>query len=636
MAMASTDSSLSAKMDLTSCSICFETFKTPKYFPCLHSFCEGCIKTYITTTFVQKKGGIHCPLCRLFVPKSKDVSIEEWSTKLPTNHILLSLIDIKESKSDKKLCTACARENESESACSWCVNCSESLCKVCDRSHRRNKFTSSHTLVELATSETCEMQLHHADIPCTEHPDKKVEAFCTDHNVVCCMTCVMLKHRKCENVGCVEDASDQKKKSSEVQEFTKDLQNLKKSLDEMVNDRSENLQHFDKDIQNIKDEIDRLFTRISSHLNRLKSDMLSEISQIEKEIRPEIVYKRDEIKCKMSTIENDIALFQTNMKYAPPARFLQAIEKLMEQKLILEKFVKDQNQEIKDVEITFEANKKILEIEKDIGLLGKINLRRSEKDDLPQSTYTFIDMSSAIPILSSVVDIQSLVTGIAVLDTGHVVLSDHSAKTLKLRDQHCTTVLSSLSLPGWPYGIKMTSDTEGAVAVLGHGLVIFNIQNNQITKIKEIRTNVNVDFVYYRDRYVIGYGQNIAVYDSSLSKIRDISVNNAVNFMALRDDNSLCYTSGRNVYCITMDGTPVFTYSHDRLRNPYGTKVYKSRHIFVCCYSFKNVHQLSHDGKLQRIIFDNIPSFPYCISFNTLVDRAVVGCNNKIALYDLK
>ncbi|KAK3087599.1 hypothetical protein FSP39_008106 [Pinctada imbricata] len=632
---ASTDISLSAKVDLTTCSICFETFKTPKYFPCLHSFCEGCIKTYITTTFEQTKGGIHCPLCLLFVPKSKDVSIEEWSTKLPTNHILVSLIDMEESKSDKKICTACARENETESACSWCVNCSETLCKVCDHSHRRNKFTSSHTLVELVTSETCEMQLHHADIPCTEHPDKKIEAYCTDHSAVCCMTCVMLQHRKCENVRYVEDASDQKKKSPEVQEFTKDLQNLKKSLDEMVNDRSEKSQHFEKEIQNIKDEIDRLFTRISSHLNRLKSDKLSETSQIEKEVRPEIEDKREKIKCKMSTIENDLDLFQTNMKYTPHAQFLQAMVKLLEQKLILEKIVKDQNQEIKDVEITFEANKKVLEIEKDIGLFGKINLRRSGNDDLPESTHTYIDMSSFVPTLTSVVDIRTSVTGIAILDTGHVVLSYHSANTLQLRDQHCTTVLSSLSLSKHPWGIKMTSDTEGAVAVNGYGLVIFSIQSNQITKIKEIRTNLD-DFVYHRDRYYIVYVKNITVYDSSLNKVCDISVNYRVHFMALRDDNSLCYTSGHQIHCITMDGTPVFTYSHDILESPRGITVYQSRHIFVCDYNSKNVHQLSYNGKLQRIIFDNLPSSPYCISINTRGERAVVGCNKKICLYDLK
>ncbi|KAK3088445.1 hypothetical protein FSP39_019303 [Pinctada imbricata] len=445
----------------------------------------------------------------------------------------------------------------------------------------------------------------------------------------------MLKHRKCETVGSIEDASEQKKKSREVQEFTQDLQNLNKSLDAMVKDRTENLENFDKNIQNIKSEIDRLFTCISTHLNRLKSDLLSEISQIEKEVRPEIEDKRDEIQCKISTIENDLALFQTNMKYAPPAHFLQAMEKLREQKLILEKFVEDQSKEIKDVEVTFEANEKYLEIEKEICLLGKVNLRKSRKDDLPQPTDTFINMSSAVPTLSSVVDIQTSVTGIAVLDTGHVVMSDNSGWTLQLRDQHCKTVLSSLSLPGWPYGIKMTSDTDGAVVVRGHGLIIFNIQNNRITKINDIRTNGN-DFVYHRDRYYIGCDKNIIVYDSSLHKVRDISLNNDVYYMALRDDNSLCYTDGGKVYCITMDGTPMFTYSHGRFNNLQGITVYQSRYIFVCCYFSNNIPQLSHDGKLQRIIFEDLPSYPHSINFNTRGDRVVVGCYNKIALYNMK
>ncbi|KAK3088655.1 hypothetical protein FSP39_021998 [Pinctada imbricata] len=635
---ASTDSSISSKEDITTCTICFETFQTPKYFPCLHSFCEGCIKTYITTTFEQTKGGIHCPLCRLFLSKPENVSIEEWSVKLPTNHMLVSLMDVNESKSGQKLklCTACVREKETESACSWCVNCSESLCYACHRAHRRNKFTSSHKLVGIENYESTELPLHHEDIPCTEHPDKKVGAYCTDHSVVCCMTCVMLKHRKCENVGSIEDASEQMKKSREVEEFTKDLNSLQKTLDAMVNDRAENLQKFDKDIKDKRTEIEELFKHTFIHLKRLKSDMLSEISQIEKEVRPEIVDKCDEIKCTISAIQNDLALFQTNMKYAPPAQFLQAMEKLVEQKLILEKFVEDQSNEIKYVEVPFQKNQKCLEIVKYICSIIKINLRKSRKGELPQSTDTFTDITSAVPYLSSMVSVQSYVVGISVLDTGHVVVSDNSGKTLQLRDQHCKTVLSSLSLPGYPQGIKMISDTEGIVAVYGHGLINFNIQNNHITKLKEMRTELNDDFVYHIDKYYVGCGKNIAVYHNSHRKLGDISLNNNVYYMALRDDNSLCYTSEQKVHCVTMGGIPVFTYSHDRLKNPQGITVYQSKHIFVCCFDFKNVHQLRHDGKLHRILLDNLPAYPRCISFSTRGDRAVVGCDNKIAIYDMK
>ncbi|KAK3083095.1 hypothetical protein FSP39_013840 [Pinctada imbricata] len=784
------------KVDLTTCSICFETFKTPKYFPCLHSFCEGCIKTYITTTFVQTKGGVNCPVCRMYVLKPEDISIDDWSSKLPTNHILVSLIDTNELKSGQKLCAACSRENESESATSWCINCGEALCKSCERYHRRNKFLSNHKVVDIENYGTTELPYNHKDIQCTEHPDKNVEAYCSDHSAICCMTCVMLKHRKCDNVGSIQDAAEEMKKSKEVKSFKDDLMELKKTLDALVectmdnlqnfdkdikkmkldsksgqklcipcsrenetesasswcincgealcklceryhrkqkssithklidignyettdlkcnyvdipctehpdkiveaycrdhsaiccmtcaflkhrncknvgsiHDVAEemktsrevenfsdvlqdvqntldamlqytsgNLQEFDKDIEKMKVDVDTLFTKLSNHLSQLKSDILSEISKLEKEVRPAIEDKHDEIKCKISTIENDLALFQTNMKYAPPAQFLQAMEKLMEQRSILEQFVNEESQKLKEIRVTFDASEKLLEIEKDIKAFGEVNIRRTSRTDMLRSTDKQVDMSSVVPTLSSDIYTQYAVTGISVLENGLVLLSTYGSQTIELRDHQCSSVLSSSLLPGHPWGIKMTSDTEGAVAIERRGLIIFNIQNNQITKIKEIRTNVNRDFVYHQGKYYIGCDKNIAVYDSNHHKVRDISVDNNVGYMAVRDGTFLCYTvwGGRELYCITMDGTPVFTYTHDKLRYTSDVTVDHAGYIYVCGYRSKNVHQRSHDGKLQRIIFNNLSLGPNCVSFNKHGDKAVIGCDGKVLSYDIK
>ncbi|KAK3083192.1 hypothetical protein FSP39_016446 [Pinctada imbricata] len=632
----STDNS--ANLDLTTCSICFETFKTPKYFPCLHSFCEGCIKTYITTTFVQTKGGVNCPVCRMHVSKPQGVRIEEWSSELPTNHILVSLIDMNESKLGQKLCMPCSRENETESASSWCINCGEALCKLCERYHRKQKSSITHKLIDIGNYETTDLQRNYVDIPCTEHPDKNVEAYCRDHSAICCMTCAFLKHRNCKNVGSIHDAAEEMKKSREVEDFSDALQGFKNTLDAKLQYTLDNLHEFDKDIEKMKVDVDTLFIKLSNHLSQLKSDILSKISKIEKEVRPEIEDKHDEIKCKISTIQNDLALFQTNMEYAPPAQFLQAMEKLMEQRSILEQFVNEESQKLKEIRVTFDANEKLLEIEKAIKVFGEVDIRRTNRTDMVRSTGKQVDMSSVVPNLSSEVIVQFAATGIAVLENSQLLLSNCGGKSIELCDHQCSSVLSSLSLPGYPCGIKMTSDTEGAVAVLGHGLIIFNIKNNQITKIKEIRTNVNRDFVYHQGKYYVGCNKNIAVYDSNHRKVRDISVDNNVDYMAVRDDTSMCYTvfGGRKLYCITMDGTPVFTYSHDKLQYTRGVTVDHAGYIYVCGYWSNNVHQLSHDGKLQRIIFDNLPPWPRCVSFNKHGDKAVIGCDGKVLSYDIK
>ncbi|KAK3108265.1 hypothetical protein FSP39_004430 [Pinctada imbricata] len=572
----------------------------------------------------------------MFVSKPDDIKVEEWSTKLSTNHILVSLIDMNETKSGQKLCTACARENETESAFSWCVNCSEALCNTCDRYHRKTKATKSHKLVSIDDHETNDIPLKFADVFCTEHPEKRIKAYCNDHSAVCCMTCVMLKHRKCDNVGSIEDAAEEMKQSDEVKEFEDKLKDFKTSLETFVQNRVDNLQNLDRNIKRIKLEVDTLFKELSKRLEELKTNVMLEIAKIEKEVKPEIEDECDEMKSKIAAVDNSVALFQTNMKHAPPAQFIQAMEKLAEQKTFLENYLKDQSRKIKDIEVTFNRNEKILEIRNVIQEFGKLNVSRLDIDVMLHPT---VDMSSVEPILSSEVEIGFDLEGVTLFRNKNVVLS--CEKTIELRDPECRSVLSSLLLPKRPCGLKMISDTEGAVAVGGYGLIIFKVQNNQIHKVSEIQADVNYDFVYHKGRYYIGCGNKICIYNrnnDNYSRISEISVKHKVGYMALRDDSSLCYTVylGHSMHCVRMDGTPMFTYSSQDLRCTIGVTVDRTGFIYVCGCNSRNVHQLSQEGKLQRFILNNLTAGPNCITFNARGDEVVIGCNGKVLLYTLK
>lgn len=36
------------------CPICFESYKTPRFLPCLHTFCHACLSSYIMSSCQQK------------------------------------------------------------------------------------------------------------------------------------------------------------------------------------------------------------------------------------------------------------------------------------------------------------------------------------------------------------------------------------------------------------------------------------------------------------------------------------------------------------------------------------------------------------------------------------------------------
>ncbi|CAG2217733.1 unnamed protein product [Mytilus edulis] len=96
--------------DLLTCTICLETFKQPKYLPCLHTFRETCINTYIVSTVKgEKSEGFKCPVCRRLVPIRENLeNLETWAKSLPGNHFVVSMIDRKAMKKAEKLCDACS------------------------------------------------------------------------------------------------------------------------------------------------------------------------------------------------------------------------------------------------------------------------------------------------------------------------------------------------------------------------------------------------------------------------------------------------------------------------------------------------------------------------------------------------
>ncbi|CAC5359090.1 unnamed protein product [Mytilus coruscus] len=112
--------------DLLACSICLETYKTPKYLPCLHTFCKVCINQYILSSVTKDKNGnkgFSCPVCRQLVSIGEQSSNREcWAEELPNNHLIISMIDRKALQKQEKLCNVCELSRVMEALCCTCEN----------------------------------------------------------------------------------------------------------------------------------------------------------------------------------------------------------------------------------------------------------------------------------------------------------------------------------------------------------------------------------------------------------------------------------------------------------------------------------------------------------------------------------
>lgn len=142
-----------AMFDAENCSICCKKFITPRYPPCKHSFCHSCLYSYIVhqCKSMESSFGFHCPICRVYIPKTRDPSNpEDWTKCFPENFVLEKYVH----SSDQRFCEACLRNSEEEDATRLCFNCNEKLCRNCTKYTNRGQSTRNHQ-VALLRKITC-------------------------------------------------------------------------------------------------------------------------------------------------------------------------------------------------------------------------------------------------------------------------------------------------------------------------------------------------------------------------------------------------------------------------------------------------------------------------------------------------
>ncbi|XP_078664191.1 uncharacterized protein LOC144907250 [Branchiostoma floridae x Branchiostoma belcheri] len=192
--------------DFLECTICLEPFKDPKVLPCLHTFCEGCLKKFVAQDKVKNK--FQCPTCRIdtVLPKGGVASFKN-------NFFVQSLGDTVQahkslvSKEDGKVqCDNC----EEEVASDGCVVCEEFLCDECASAHRRGKRTRSHEVVSAPKLKeqliTKTGSLKSSSLPiCPKHEDEKLKFYCETCKHPICRDCTVLQHKN-HKYGYLADA----------------------------------------------------------------------------------------------------------------------------------------------------------------------------------------------------------------------------------------------------------------------------------------------------------------------------------------------------------------------------------------------------------------------------------------------
>ena len=580
--------------NLLKCSICLDTFQVPKYLPCLHTFCESCITTFVSSSVESEsaKKNFKCPICRRIVTLGDiENSIEGWVKSLPLNNLIVSMVDKQAMTQSEKLCDPCQFNPEIVKAVSWCSTCEERLCKSCDKCHRSFTMTSSHVLVPLEEMNSDKMSLGIRGINyCSEHNGKIIEVYCVDHSRPCCTLCATLSHRKCESVISIDTAAAGIKQSTKA--LSNELQQKSKHIDEMIENRKENIGVIEKKTGDILANIDDVKDVVIKHLNEVADKMKEKVTSSKKNT---IITLSDEvtelssIKC---TVDNWKVILDTCVQHGSEQQCLVEMDRITRKNFDLNKEMKEAILQPKRSLVTFEPNKCLSEFQTNVDFFG----------DLTLDSVNFL--SGSIKILKTIeIDTEKSearrVNGIFV--PNFLIITDLINRQVNKYNENYV-YLSSLSLPKELSDItSMGQDTVAVASLQSDGIYLINIKTMTLTKTINVSSNI-YGLQYVEGEFITAFCGTLRWLSTEGLRLRDSENHREAWLVRSLGKNSYICADGKNAVSYTKDERKQFTYSSPTLSNPRGIDVDVDGNIYIVGYKSDNIHQITSEGKHVRTI----------------------------------
>ena len=264
-----------AQNNLT-CPVCYQLFKNPKYLPCYHSYCEGCLEK------MQVQSKIICPECR------KEAKVPAGGVKeLPNNFFINRLVDdlILKKKVDGEQEVKCDECDEDDPVVSFCPECNSFLCHACNDHHKRNKRYRGHGVVpltELKSNKDAPIQAK-MKIPLCEEHDEQLKYYCETCDQLVCMYCTVKKHNGHHHDSVKQMATkhrnELKKITDPVEGMIKNLSKAHDNIEKMMKKTRRQGEEVDKKIDQYYDE---LLQKLMKQKEEVKQHAHDAVSQKEK------------------------------------------------------------------------------------------------------------------------------------------------------------------------------------------------------------------------------------------------------------------------------------------------------------------------------------------------------------------
>lgn len=567
--------------------------------------------------------------------------IKRWAEKFPINDALVQLME----GQDFNVCWPCRRENEEEEATAFCMTCKEPLCKMSSKFHKKNLASMYHEMCLVSEIGSRIYRSKNVHVYCEKHNNKQIVLFCNDHGQPCCADCFTDDHKSCADILTIQKAATNLKSFG----FRKGLeQKIKKMTGELkiaMKSREKNLKELNDASERITKEVEQLHQEILSHVNKLFDKHLSNITKNTKEAKLKLEKNTLSISDRIDFLEHLFnILMSANETLDSDESRLNYISTFHKVKENIAKML-----EYPLSEIAFTLKSDILNSFQQLLQISTIGNITVSEIPSPIPLSEIIDIFTAeFSLLWKYPDVQAFIRGGAVLSNGNFLCTDNKSTLCVLFKEEKNTIVQ--------HGTAFDVEPNPWEILLDDGILYVTHRNEENSHIQRFSEEdfhpmdpVYVDtccsglaiigdllFVVSNYCCILKLNKHGKGFTESIYQIQSRGLRYLTN---IEDGMLICSNfTDNSVIALGGSGNEIWSFKHSELKGPYGLDKDLQNNIYVAGKKSNNIHILSREGSLLRII-RNITN-PVGIKFKAFSFTCFVVCqsnsSSQVMLYQFK
>ena len=182
--------------DQLTCAICLDAFKDPKLLQCFHIYCKDCLQQLVVQD-QQGQVSLRCPTCRQSTLLPPATGVSGLQPAFHIHHLFEIRDTLEKMKEPQKL--QCDKCKTPRPATSYCRDCGEFICDICNTVHGDWDAFAKHEVIVLEQLESKMKQLDtlkKVTPYCSLHEGKELDLYCETCEELVCLHCTIKKHKE--------------------------------------------------------------------------------------------------------------------------------------------------------------------------------------------------------------------------------------------------------------------------------------------------------------------------------------------------------------------------------------------------------------------------------------------------------